>query len=60
MVDLAFDQVWRWYLYRISICKNAKPNQGHIALSKIEALLPDRFALISQNVDGLHFEENIF
>lgn len=58
MFNLAFDQVWKWFLYRISICRKAKPNQGHIELSKIENLLKDRFTLISQNVDGLHFEKD--
>ncbi len=57
MFDVAFDQVWRWFLYRISICNKAVPNQGHIELSKIENLIPDRFSLISQNVDGLHFRK---
>ena len=50
------NEVWRWFLYRISLVRNAKPNLGHIELSKIEQLLPSRFNLISQNVDGLHFK----
>ncbi len=56
MFDINSNEVWRWFLYRISICNEAKPNLGHIELSKIEQLLPFRFHLISQNVDGLHFE----
>jgi NAD-dependent deacetylase len=48
------DQVWRWYLYRRSVCQRAKPNKGHLALAKLEAALADRFVLITQNVDGLH------
>lgn len=55
MFDVNFNEVWRWFLYRISICNSAKPNSSHIELSKIEQLLPSRFNLISQNVDGLHF-----
>lgn len=57
MFDINFNEVWRWYLYRISICNQAYPNLGHIELSKIEQLIPNRFSLISQNVDGLHFRE---
>ena len=48
------DEVWRWYLYRRSVCQRAKPNKGHLALAKLEAALADRFVLITQNVDGLH------
>jgi NAD-dependent deacetylase len=46
--------VWQWYLYRIGICRNAKPNSGHMAVVKMEKQLGDRFLLITQNVDGLH------
>ncbi len=53
----AFEQmpwdVWAWYLYRRSVCRNAGPNAGHHALVKLGAL-GDRFALVTQNVDGLH------
>lgn len=48
--------VWNWFLHRINICRNAKPNKGHFALTEIQKLFPDRFELISQNVDGLHFQ----
>ncbi len=48
------DEVWKWYLYRLSVCGKAKPNQGHIALVEMEQILQDRFTLITQNVDGLH------
>lgn len=46
--------VWKWYLYRIKVCSQAKPNPGHVAVSKMERLLGDQFTLITQNVDGLH------
>jgi len=49
-------EVWKWYLYRAKICKEASPNPGHHALVAFEELLQDRFVLVSQNVDGLHFE----
>jgi len=48
------DEVWRWYLYRMGICRKAEPNPGHLALVEIEALLEGRFTLITQNVDNLH------
>jgi NAD-dependent deacetylase len=47
-------EVWAWYLYRRGVCRAAAPNPGHTALVRIEAHLGDRFALITQNVDGLH------
>jgi len=46
--------VWAWYLYRRSVCRHAQPNPGHLALARLAAALPDRFALVTQNVDGLH------
>jgi NAD-dependent deacetylase len=46
--------VWAWYLYRRGACRRAEPNAGHTALVRLEAGLGDRFALITQNVDGLH------
>ncbi len=58
----AFEQmpwdVWAWYLYRRSVCRKAGPNDGHRALVRLDALnngsAADRFALVTQNVDGLH------
>ena len=48
------DEVWKWYLYRIGVCKKAQPNPGHRALVELETLFKDRFTLITQNVDNLH------
>ena len=48
------DEVWKWYLYRMGVCRNAEPNAGHYALVDMEHHLADRFTLITQNVDGLH------
>ncbi len=48
------DEVWKWYLYRMGVCKNADPNPGHHALVDLENLIQDRFTLVTQNVDGLH------
>lgn len=47
-------EVWRWYLYRRAVCRAAEPNPAHDELVAWEAQLGDGFALISQNVDGLH------
>ena len=47
-------EVWAWYLYRRAVCLRAAPNPGHVALARLAAALPDRFALVTQNVDGLH------
>jgi NAD-dependent deacetylase len=46
--------VWAWYLYRRGVCHAAEPNAGHAALVRWDAALGDRFAVITQNVDGLH------
>lgn len=48
------DEVWQWYLYRLSVCRNAEPNQAHIALVEMEKVFQDKFTLITQNVDNLH------
>lgn len=48
------DEVWRWYLHRLSACRQAKPNRGHLTLVEMERHLQDRFTLITQNVDNLH------
>jgi len=47
------ETVWRWYEWRRSILEEIKPNPGHFAIAELEAL-PREFALITQNVDGLH------
>jgi len=50
------DEVWAWYLYRRSICREAQPNAAHGALVLAEQQLNDCFLLITQNVDGLHLQ----
>src|SRR5580704_7579291 len=48
-------QVWRFYNQRRLGLRSAKPNAGHQALAGLERRLgSERFALITQNVDGLH------
>lgn len=47
-------EVWKWFLYRNTICSKALPNKGHYAVTELEEVFGDRFRLITQNVDGLH------
>ena len=46
-------RVWEWYAWRRTLVQAAAPNAGHIALARLETLVP-RFTLVTQNVDGLH------
>ena len=48
------EEVWRWYLYRRSVCRAAQPNPAHLALVSLERAMGERFLLLTQNVDGLH------
>lgn len=48
------EAVWVWYLYRMGLCRKARPNAGHRALASMEFHLKNRFTLITQNVDNLH------
>ena len=45
--------VWEWYAWRRELVGKAAPNPGHEALAELESRVPD-FALLTQNVDGLH------
>jgi NAD-dependent deacetylase len=45
--------VWEWYAWRRTLVASAKPNPAHYALAAMESMFP-KFALITQNVDGLH------
>jgi NAD-dependent deacetylase len=48
-------RVWAWYAERRAGVLQAEPHAGHTALAQAQAALRfDRFALITQNVDGLH------
>ena len=48
------EEVWKWYLYRLGVCRKARPNPGHLAIVEMEKLFNDGFTLITQNVDNLH------
>jgi len=54
MFQRAPEEVWRWYLYRFGVCRDARPNAGHRALVALDQALGDRFHLVTQNIDGLH------
>ncbi len=48
-------QVWRFYNMRRAKLAAVRPNAGHMALVELERRLgPERFMLVTQNVDGLH------
>lgn len=46
--------VWDFYNARRANVRTVRPNPGHDALVKLEARFGTRFALVTQNVDGLH------
>jgi NAD-dependent deacetylase len=46
--------VWEFYSERRAAGVKAMPNPAHIALAELEARLPGRFFLCTQNVDDLH------
>ncbi len=45
--------VWEWYDWRRGLIAKTEPNPGHRALAELEKRTPE-FALVTQNVDGLH------
>ena len=47
------EKVWRFYAWRLEKLRCARPNEGHLALARMERILP-RMTLVTQNVDGLH------
>ncbi|HXX68731.1 MAG TPA: Sir2 family NAD-dependent protein deacetylase [Polyangiaceae bacterium] len=55
MFDRDPELVWSWYLARFAACAAATPNAGHRAIAQIQAAYGDRVALVTQNIDGLHF-----
>jgi NAD-dependent deacetylase len=48
------ERSWQWHLSRRSEVLAAEPNAAHHSLARLESVLGDRFALITQNVDRLH------
>lgn len=45
--------VWEWYAWRREQVLPVQPNPGHLALARMEQLVPG-LTIITQNVDGLH------
>ncbi len=45
--------VWEWYDWRRGLIARCRPNDAHRTLAEMEQHI-ERFALITQNVDGLH------
>ncbi len=45
--------VWRWYAERLASIQTVRPNPGHLALARLQALTP-AFTLATQNIDDLH------
>lgn len=45
--------VWDWYAWRRELVSAVEPNPAHHALARLEARV-GHFALLTQNVDGLH------
>ena len=48
-------RVWSWYAWRRERVGDARPNPGHLALARMEAVVPT-LVVVTQNVDGLHAE----
>lgn len=45
--------VWEWYRWRRSLIAGVAPNEGHLALARMEQRRRP-FTVVTQNVDGLH------
>ena len=45
--------VWKWYDWRRGIIGKAEPNNGHLAIKKLEEII-ERFFLITQNLSLIH------
>lgn len=53
MVEKDLDAVWEWFDYRRGLYSKCEPNAAHFALAEWQDTF-EEFALITQNVDGLH------
>ena len=47
------ERVWEFYARRLAVLADASPNEGHLALARLEQL-GLLGAVVTQNVDGLH------
>jgi NAD-dependent deacetylase len=46
--------VWGWYMSRLAGVEAARPNAGHVALTRLGKRFGEGFSLFTQNVDDLH------
>lgn len=46
-------RVWDWYVHRAEFVRRAAPNAGHLAVARLQSLLPE-VTVITQNIDNLH------
>lgn len=53
MVQRNLPAVWEWFDYRREFLKELQPNAAHFELARWQDRFQD-FALVTQNVDGLH------
>ena len=53
MVERDLPEVWAWFDYRLGALKDLKPNPAHATLARWQDGFT-KFALATQNIDGLH------
>ncbi|GAB4573585.1 MAG: NAD-dependent protein deacetylase [Anaerolineae bacterium] len=47
------DRSWQWHDHLRELVRQARPNPGHVALARLEDILP-RVVVVTQNIDDLH------
>jgi NAD-dependent deacetylase len=45
--------VWDWHVHLAQSIRCAKPNEGHLAVARLQSLVPE-VVVITQNIDSLH------
>lgn len=45
--------VWDWHVHLAGAVRQARPNEGHAAVARLQELVP-RVTVITQNIDNLH------
>lgn len=55
MIREDLDEVWAWFDFRRERLRECRPNPGHIALAGWAKRF-EEFTLVTQNIDGLHWE----
>jgi NAD-dependent deacetylase len=54
MLEKDLPAVWDWFNYRRGVLRNLKPNPAHETIARWQHRF-ERFTLVTQNVDGLHW-----